>query len=133
MKLPTLCVLVFLALPATAQTVWRCGAGVYSDRPCAEGTELDVADPRSDEQRREATLVALRGRQLADDLRAERLQRHAKAVPSPSAATAPPLLRPQPDRAANKPRSKDRARKKHPPAADGTWRASARASRRAKD
>lgn len=133
MKLPTLCLLAFLALPAAAQTVWRCGAGVYGDRPCAEGRELDVADPRNDEQRRQAALVALRSQRLAEDLRAERLQRQAQAVPLPAAAAAPALLRPKRDRAASPPRSKDRARKKPLPAADGTWRAAAPSSRRARD
>ncbi|MBX3636028.1 MAG: DUF4124 domain-containing protein [Rubrivivax sp.] len=107
MKLPTLLLSACLALPAAAQTVWRCGAGVYSDRPCADGRELDVADPRSDEQRQQAVLVALRGQRLAEDLRAERLERHARAVPLPAAAAmAAPDVRPTPDRAAKKARSK---------------------------
>lgn len=136
MKLPTLLLLTCLALPATAQTVWRCGAGAYADRPCADGREIDVADPRSDEQRRQATLVALRGQRLAEDLRAERLARHAQAVPLPAAATA--ALRPPPDRAAKSARAKHppkhrAASKRRPDADDGTWRAAAPGSRRTKD
>jgi hypothetical protein len=136
MKLPTLLVIAGLALPAAAQTVWRCGPGVYGDRPCADGHAIDVADPRSDEQRQHAALVAQRGQRLAEELRAERLARHAQAVPVPAAAAA--AFRPPPDRAARKARAPDRpqhrkASKRPPDAADGTWRAAAPVSRRAKD
>lgn len=136
MKLPALLLIAVLTLPATAQTVWRCGPGVYGDRPCAEGREIDVADPRSDEQRLHAALVAQRGQRLAEELRAERLARHAQAVPVP--ATAAAAFKRPPDRAAAKSPTKDRpksrkASKRPPDAADGTWRAAAPVSRRAKD
>jgi hypothetical protein len=132
--LPTLLLVAGLALPAAAQTVWRCGAGVYGDRPCADGQAIDVADPRSDEQRLHAALVAQRGQRLAEELRAERLVRHAQATPLPAAA----VFKRPPDRAAAKSPAKDRpkarkASKRPPDAADGTWRAAAPVSRRARD
>lgn len=123
-----LLLLASLALPAQAQTVWRCAAGVYSDRPCTDGREIDVADPRGEEQRLQATLVALRGQQLAEDLRAERLVRQAQAIPLPAAAAAPKQFKPTPDR--TRPKAQPRQR---PGAGDGTWRAAAPSSRRTQD
>jgi len=61
-------------------TVYRCGSA-YSSHPCAGGDSapLDVADARSDAQRRQSQDVAARDQRLAAWYEAGRLQREAAA------------------------------------------------------
>lgn len=49
-------------LRAAPGGVWRCGADgrSYGDRPCPEGVQVDVADPRSADQVRAARAAAAR-------------------------------------------------------------------------
>ncbi|MDE2146670.1 MAG: DUF4124 domain-containing protein [Burkholderiales bacterium] len=121
-------VLSLAPLPAPAQTVWRCGGadgrGVsYSDRPCADGRALALADERSAEQVQAAREVAARERRLADQLTAERQQRDALPPPAPrhdrrAHPAAPAALSPA---APRRPGPKRRAA---PPPEDArTWRA----------
>jgi len=69
---------------AVAQTVYRCGAGgrIYQEAPCSDGQPVDVADPRSDEQRRAAKDAAASEARLAAQLERERRAREAAIVPA---------------------------------------------------
>jgi len=125
--------------PAQAQAVWRCGADgrTYSDRPCADGRPLqmaELADTRSAIEVQSAHDVATREKRLAESLRHERLERERLAAPaSHRQTTAHPPDRSDglnPKRTTNKPAAKA---PRQAPAADGIWRAVVPASRRAKD
>jgi hypothetical protein len=75
-----------LAQPAT---VWRCGpeGRLYSDRPCTGvGQPVAVADPRLPQERAEGRAIAEREAALAEQLRAERLERE---MASPTIAATP--------------------------------------------
>lgn len=132
---------LMLALPllAGAQEVWRCGPDgrVYADAPCADGRRVDVAQaerPAADVQA--ARTRAAREEQRATALRSERLAQEAAQRGSgaaagigPRAAAQQAALKPRAMAARGKPRSKQGQLQ---PAQDGTWRAVAPASRRAK-
>jgi hypothetical protein len=62
--------------------VYRCGADgrEYSKSPCPGGKVVDVADPRSQSQRREAEVAAQRQTRLGDQLARERRARDAAAA-----------------------------------------------------
>ncbi len=77
------------ALPP-ARTVWRCGDS-YAARPCAQGAAraIDVADARTDAQRRQAVDLAARDQRLAAWFEAGRREREREA-----AASAPVKGRP---------------------------------------
>lgn len=70
-----------LALPASAQTVWRCGPDgrIFSDRPCASGMawELDARLPA--QAAAEAKAVSERERQALQALATERRIRESSA------------------------------------------------------
>ena len=101
--LPLAPLLVALALPpgAAAQTVYRCGEGgrTYQNSPCTDGRPVDVADPRTDEQRRAAKESTAADARLAGKLERERRASEAElarrnavtvvAPPVPSLASAP--------------------------------------------
>ena len=72
------------------QTVYRCGADgrLYQSTPCEAGRAVDVGDSRSDEQRRQASEVAQRERQLADQLALDRASR-VSAAPARAADLTP--------------------------------------------
>ena len=142
-KLVTLTLLLAAASAvsqAQAQGVWRCGADgrSFSDRPCADGRPLqmaELADTRTAAEVQSAHAVAARERRLAESLRQERLQRERQALPpsrQPLAAHTPGAghrgdgVRPK--RAVNKPQARRPA-----PADDGIWRAIAPSSRHAQD
>ncbi|VWX57288.1 conserved hypothetical protein [Burkholderiales bacterium 8X] len=72
MALASLSAMGLHAAAATAAT-WRCG-NAYSDRPCMGGAEVDAADPRSHQQRREADGDARSARTAADRLERERVR-----------------------------------------------------------
>lgn len=84
------CVALLLAAAAAAgaeDRVYRCGSDgrQYSQAPCAGGSVVDAADPRTDEQRREAKSASARDARMAQDLIQERRARDA-TVASLSAA-----------------------------------------------
>ena len=73
------------ALP-TERTIYRCGNS-YSARPCGDAAPLDVADARSEAQRRQAEDVATRDKRLASWLEAGRRDRERGAsAPMPARA-----------------------------------------------
>ena len=76
------------ALPPDRQ-VWRCGSS-YSAHPCADATAkpLDIADPRSDAQRRQAEDLTARDKRLAAWYEAGRRQRET-AASAPAHARSP--------------------------------------------
>ena len=124
---------------AAAQTVWRCGADgrSFSDRPCAEGQPLqmaELADRRSAADVQAGHELAARDRQLADSLRRERLDRERLARPQRFALSA--AHGPHRDAGVSSERT---AKKPQPralrqaPADDGIWRAVAPSSRGTKD
>ena len=69
------------ALPAE-RTIYRCGNS-YSARACGDAAPLDVADARSEAQRRQAEDVSARDKRLASWLEAGRRDReHAASAPA---------------------------------------------------
>ena len=78
---------LFGASGLQAQTVWRCGEGgtLYSDRACADGRPLKVADARSSTDVAAAQATAAGEHAFAERLVNERLAREA---------VAPPVVRP---------------------------------------
>jgi hypothetical protein len=88
----TATVLALAGAAASAQTVYRCGPDgrEYSQTPCKDGRAVDVSDPRSAAQQREAKRVAADQRRLTDQLEAERRQREAAALgQAPTAIVSP--------------------------------------------
>ena len=65
------------ALPPE-RTIYRCGNS-YSSTPCGDAPALDVADARSDAQRRQADDVAARDKRLASWMEAGRRERDTVA------------------------------------------------------
>ena len=70
------------ALP-TDKTIYRCG-NTYSSHACADAKLLDVADARSDTQRRQSQELAARDKRMAAWLEAERRERE-KSASAPAA------------------------------------------------
>ena len=122
----TLFALAIAVLPllAAAQqpTIWRCGSS-YTASPCAAGRALEAEAVRPAADVQAARHNALLEQRLAERLRSERLQDEAAARHSGLAGfrTTPPG--PKPASKLRKPQSTE---------ADGTWRAAAPASRRAR-
>lgn len=90
-------------------TVYRCGPDgrEYSATPCTTGKAIDVADPRSADQQRQAAQAAQREAALADQLAHERRAREkaalrAKAVRIGAAASAPSHAASAPKKARSK-------------------------------
>jgi hypothetical protein len=141
--------------PLQAQTVWRCGADgrSFSDRPCADGQRLqmaELADMRSAGEVAAAQAVAARQQRLAEALRQERLQRERASTPAfdrhvlPQGRQGSAGIKPkreakmQQDEAPRPPRHRSQAQPQRPAApqpaaADGIWRAVAPASPRTPD
>ena len=107
-------VMVFMAtlvLPAAAQQkVWRCGNS-YSNQPCDEARAVEVADPRTAAQRRDAERAALRDARLGAELESDREAREAAARQQRAAGlhTARP-----PEPAASAPKGSKTAKPKTP-------------------
>ena len=136
-----------------AQTVWRCGADgrSFSDRPCADGRRLqmaELADVRSADEVLAAQAVAARQQRLAEALRQQRLQREAAPLLDPRAVPqrhhGDAVVKPtreakmQREEAPRPPRHRSQAPSRRPAApqpaaADGIWRAVAPASPRTRD
>ncbi|MET0383493.1 MAG: hypothetical protein ABW032_08730 [Burkholderiaceae bacterium] len=81
--------------PPSDERIYRCGDS-YSPRPCGATPPIDVRDPRTALQHRQAEDVAARDRRLAAWLEAERREREAppprvpeKARPQTSRACVP--------------------------------------------
>jgi hypothetical protein len=72
--------LLSMAGGASAQTVYRCGpeGRSYSQQPCVDGRVVEVADARSDLERREGEAAASRQSRLARTMERERLEAHSK-------------------------------------------------------
>ncbi|MDP1647785.1 MAG: hypothetical protein Q8M01_06245 [Rubrivivax sp.] len=125
---------------AQAQGVWRCGADgrSFSDRPCADGQPLqmaELADTRTAGEVQSAREVAARERRLAEGLRQERLQRERLALPpnrKPTTAHSPGASHRVRDLSSKRGPNKPQVRRPEP-ADDGIWRAIAPSSRRAQD
>jgi len=88
---------VSLASACMAQAagpIYRCGGGTYSQVPCAGGTLVEAADPRTAAQRAEARRAAAAERKAAQALERERLaaQKSGPAIASlgPSTAASAP-------------------------------------------
>ena len=77
-----------------AGPIYRCGGGTYSQVPCAGGTLVEAADPRTAAQRAEARRAAAAERKAARALERERLaaQKSGPAIASlgPSTAASAP-------------------------------------------
>jgi hypothetical protein len=97
----------FIALASAgslqAQTVWRCGEGgtLYSDRACADGRPVTVADARSSTDVAEARATAAGERAFAERLVHDRMAREASALAAlrPTAqhmVKAPKAVKPAP-------------------------------------
>ena len=67
---------------ALAQTVYRCGADgrTYQNAPCANGREVDVSDPRTEDQRRAAREAVAADARLASQLERDQRAREAAAL-----------------------------------------------------
>ncbi|MBE0546253.1 MAG: hypothetical protein IH627_01085 [Rubrivivax sp.] len=142
-KLVILTLLVAAAGAASqvqAQAVWRCGTDgrSFSDRPCADGQPLqmaELADTRTAGEVQSAHEVAARERRLAESLRQDRLERERQALPPNRKHTAAHASGAghrvdgvRTKREVNKPQVR-----RLEPAGDGIWRAVAPSSRRVKD
>ena len=79
--LSMLAVLLALAAPVAAQTVYRCG-GSYSDEPCPGAAIVAVADPRSREQQLQTTAATHRDARTARQLEQERLKIESRPLQS---------------------------------------------------
>ena len=82
------------AFGAAAQTAYRCGPGgrVYQSAPCPGGREIDIGDPRTDEQRRSAQEAVAADRRLASQLERDQQAREAArraAMPRTVVVAAP--------------------------------------------
>jgi hypothetical protein len=80
------CALLLAAAPAAAQKIYRCGpdANVYSQQPCSDGKALDINDPRTATQQREARSAAAQDATRAQAMQREREQ--AERAQKPAAA-----------------------------------------------
>ncbi len=78
-------------LAHAAGSIYRCGPDgrTYSQTPCADGTLLDAADPRTAAQRAEAKRVQAAERKAAADLERER-KAAEKAAPGAASLGAEP-------------------------------------------
>jgi hypothetical protein len=89
--------LAFVLLSSAGMTqaagpIYRCGGGTYSQVPCAGGTLVEAADPRTAAQRAEARRAAAAERKAAQALERERLaaQKSRPAIASLAPSTAAP-------------------------------------------
>ena len=79
-----LMLVIGLAAPATAQKIYRCGpsGNVYSQHPCADGKALDINDPRTATQQREALADASKDAKRAEAMQREREEAERSAKPA---------------------------------------------------
>ena len=86
--------LAYAAFGAAAQTAYRCGPGgrTYQSTPCPGGREIDISDPRTDEQRRSAQESVVANQRLASQLERDQQAREAArraAMPRTVVVAAP--------------------------------------------
>lgn len=127
-----LCVSGALAQAAMAQPVWRCGPDgrQFTDKPCEQGQALDTAlMPRPAADLAAAQDRARREQALAQQMARERQQQEAQRPLAAAGIRMAKAEEPPKPKPAPKPAPKRRA---HHLADDGTWRAVAPSSRRAK-
>ena len=79
--LSLLAALCAIAVPAAAQTVYRCG-GSYGDEPCTGAAIVATADPRSREQQSQTKEAALRDARTARLMEQERLKTERQPLQS---------------------------------------------------
>ena len=88
-RIAVLAVAVLLAgrfeMPATAQTVYRCG-NAYGQDPCPQGRVIESDDARTTAQRDEALRLAADERRRGDEMERERLRREAAIRPALASA-----------------------------------------------
>jgi len=92
--------------------VHRCGNS-YSSLPCAGGTAVDVADPRSAAQQRESREASERDAALARQMKAQRVAEE-RAASKGGAANLGPVAAPPPAKAASKPHQSTHKKAKKP-------------------
>jgi len=70
------------ALGVAAQKVYRCGpdGSIYQQTPCAEGQAVDVSDPRTTEQRKQAQAGASGGEERCPGCREVRPRHDGRLV-----------------------------------------------------
>ena len=115
-RIALLLLTALVALPATAQPVYRCGHE-YSGTPCAQGRVVDAADPRSAEQRADARRVAEDEKRLGQAMTQDRLARLSTLTPAAAASLGPaPTAAPQVDKHHAKKKDKKKRGMSHEPA-----------------
>jgi hypothetical protein len=131
--------LFIAALPCIAQsqdaaTVWRCGADgrSYSDTPCSGGRSIEVPAARSPAEVAAAQAQADQEKRLAERLQRERQQRENVAPGTGLMGIKHPRVVELSPKATQKKKHKSRHPHLHPLEADGTWQATAQATRRKK-
>ena len=82
---------MFAMAGAQAQVVYRCGSA-YSQTPCAQASVVEVGDARSADQQAEARRVAADERQLATEMRRDRLAEQQAARPAGAVSLSGPAL-----------------------------------------
>ena len=100
--------LLFTAIGAQAQTVFRCGS-VYSQTPCPQGKVVEATDPRSAAQRAEAKRVAADERKLAADMRRDRINEENAQQPAAAGSFSAPKPVPAAERGAAKRKKQKRS------------------------
>ena len=125
--------LALVPLTATAQNIWRCGPDgrAFSDTPCPQGRQIDIPQSRPAADVHAAQQQAARDLHQAELLRRERLAAEAQQRGNGLTGIGPQAAQVK----AAKPSKAKHPGKLHKlhPEADGTWRAVAPVSRRAKD
>ena len=100
--------LLFTAIGAQAQTVFRCGS-VYSQTPCPQGKVVEATDSRSAAQRAEAKRVAADERKLAADMRRDRINEENARQPAVAGSLSAPKPVPAAERSAAKRKKQKRS------------------------
>ena len=124
--------LALLPLTATAQNIWRCGPDgrAFSDTPCPHGRQIDTPQARPAADIHAAQQQAARDLHQAELLRRERLADEAQRRGNGLTGIGPQAAK---VKAAKLSKVKHPGKlRKAPPEGDGTWRAVAPATRRAK-
>jgi hypothetical protein len=85
LSIAVLCLAASGCIGAAAQTIYRCGDS-YSQQPCAGGSQVQAADPRSAGQRSQTSAAARADAKAADAMEKARLKEEAK----PAQAYIPP-------------------------------------------
>jgi len=87
------CVQLAPAIAQNGPKTWRCG-NTYGDQPCAGGAAVDVADPRTETQRRQADEATRQNMAQARSLENARLREEAEQARRRKPPAATPLEEP---------------------------------------